>query len=66
MLIRILVFSALVISLPAAAQQAANAPSPVVSEQADALVKQMGAYTGPAQQFTFHADILFDHMLPPG
>jgi hypothetical protein len=26
----------------------------------------MGAYLGSAQQFTFHADITFDHVLPSG
>jgi hypothetical protein len=44
----------------------ANAAAPGISERAETLVKQMGAYIGSAQQFTFHADILFDHVLPSG
>jgi hypothetical protein len=37
-----------------------------VAEQADALLKQMSTYVGSAEQFTFHADITFDHVLPSG
>ena len=44
----------------------ANAPAPVVSAAADQLLKQMGAYLGSAKQLTFHADIVFDHVLPSG
>jgi hypothetical protein len=29
-------------------------------------LKEMGAYIGSAEQFTFRADITFDHMLPSG
>ena len=54
-------------------QAAPNAPpaatttaAPVVAAQADRLLKQMGAYLGSAEQFTFHADIAFDHVLPSG
>jgi hypothetical protein len=39
---------------------------PVIAEQADTLLKQMGAYIGSADEFTFHADITFDHVLPSG
>jgi hypothetical protein len=42
------------------------APAPVVSTQADDLLKQMADYIGSAEQFTFHADITFDHVLPTG
>jgi hypothetical protein len=46
---------------------AQNAPvAPAVAEQADRLLRQMGAYIGSAPQFTFHADIAFDHVLPSG
>jgi hypothetical protein len=43
-----------------------NNPAPAVAEQADRLIKEMGAYLGSAQQFTFHADVTFDHVLPSG
>src|SRR5271165_4603068 len=49
-----------------APQPAASAAAPTVSERAEALLKQMGTYISTAQQFTFHADILFDHVLPSG
>jgi hypothetical protein len=45
---------------------ASTASAPVVSAQADDLLKQMSAYVGSAEQFTFHADITFDHVLPSG
>jgi hypothetical protein len=51
---------------PNASTAAANAAGPVVAEPADRLLKQMGAYIGSAEQFTFHADITFDHVLPSG
>ena len=41
-------------------------PAPIVVEGADRLLKQMGAYLGSAEQFTFHADVTFDHVLPTG
>jgi hypothetical protein len=45
---------------------ASTAPAPLVSAQADDLLKKMSAYVGSAEQFTFHADITFDHVLPSG
>jgi hypothetical protein len=54
---------------PAAANAPAagpNAATPAVAEQADRLLRRMSAYIGSAQQFTFHADITFDHVLPSG
>lgn len=51
---------------PAAAPPATTAPAPAVAEQADRLLKEMSAYLGSANEFTFHADITFDHMLPSG
>ena len=53
-------------SCPATSPPAANSAAPAVAEQADRLLKQMGDYVGSAQQFTFHADIAFDHVLPSG
>ncbi|HET7881310.1 MAG TPA: DUF2092 domain-containing protein [Acetobacteraceae bacterium] len=51
--------------LGAAAQDSPPA-TPVVAEQADHLLAQMGAYLGSALEFTFHADVTFDHVLPSG
>jgi hypothetical protein len=51
---------------PAAPAAAASAASPAIAEQADRLLKEMGAYIGSAQEFTFHADVTFDHVLPSG
>ena len=51
---------------PAATPPPAAAPAPAVSETADRLLRQMSQYVGSAEQFTFHADILFDHVLPSG
>jgi hypothetical protein len=49
---------------PAAPPATTNAPA--IAEQADRLIKEMGAYIGSANEFTFHADISFDHVLPSG
>lgn len=51
-------------SAPSAA--AADGSAPAIAEQADRLLKEMSAYIGSANQFTFHADITFDHVLPSG
>jgi hypothetical protein len=51
---------------PAAPGAAANAPAPAVAEPADRLIKEMSAYIGSANEFTFHADVSFDHVLPSG
>jgi hypothetical protein len=51
---------------PIAAPSATNAPAPSVSEAADRLLKEVGAYIGSANEFTFHADVTFDHVLPSG
>ena len=53
-------------AFPSAPPAAAISAAPAVAEQADQLLKQMGAYIGSAEQFTFHADITFDHVLPSG
>src|SRR6185437_7172491 len=49
----------------AAAQSPANAPQEAPA-QVDRLLKDMSAYIGSANEFTFHADIAFDHVLPSG
>ncbi len=51
---------------PATATAPPAAAASGVAEQADRLLRQMGAYLGSAGQFTFHADITFDHVLPSG
>src|SRR5262249_40802104 len=51
---------------PAAPAAATNAPAPTVAEPADRLIKEMGAYIGSAQEFTFHADVTFGDVLPSG
>lgn len=70
-----LVAVALVMSAPALAQGAnagtvgggaASVKAPVVAAQARALLKETGAYLGSAAEFTFQADITFDHVLPSG
>jgi hypothetical protein len=40
--------------------------APAATEPVDRLLRQMSAYIGSADEFTFHADILFDHVLPSG
>ena len=50
----------------AAWAQDTPAATPEVSERADRLLRQMSDYLGSAEQFTFHADIAFDHVLPSG
>jgi hypothetical protein len=49
-----------------AAQSPATTSAPVVSRRADQLLRQMSAYIGSANDFTFHADVTFDHVLPTG
>jgi hypothetical protein len=55
---------------PAATPPAPGAPAavknPAGAERADRLLKQMSSYIGSAQEFTVHADITFDHVLPSG
>jgi len=51
---------------PAAAPAAASASAPAIAEQADRLIREMSAYIGSANEFTFHADVTFDHVLPSG
>jgi hypothetical protein len=51
---------------PSAAPPAASTGAPAVAPQADRLLKEVGTYIGSAEQFTFHADITFDHVLPSG
>jgi hypothetical protein len=42
------------------------AAKPAVSPSAERLLRQMSEYLGTAGEFIFHADILFDHVLPSG
>ncbi len=57
----------LAVSHPVAAQGAPNnAPAPAVAPAADQLLRMMAAYLASAGEFTFHADITFDHMLASG
>ena len=51
---------------PAAPAAAPSTPAPVLAEPADRLLKEVGAYIGSAEKFTFHADSTFDHVLPSG
>ena len=51
---------------PSAQAQAADDAALALAKQADQLLREMGAYIGSAEQFTFHADITFDHVLPSG
>ena len=51
---------------PATPATAENLPAPAVSEPADRLIKEMSAYIGSAKEFTFQADVTFDHVLPSG
>ena len=51
---------------PSAHQAPANTVAPAIAEQAETLLKQMSAYVGSAEQFTFHAEVAFDHVLPSG
>jgi hypothetical protein len=53
-------------SVPGATPPAATTAPVVVAEQADRLLRQMSEYIASAEQFTFHADITFDHVLPSG
>jgi hypothetical protein len=48
------------------AERSASTTEPAVAEQADRLLKQASAYIASASEFTFHADITFDHVLPSG
>jgi hypothetical protein len=51
---------------PAVPPAAKSMAAPVVAPEADQVLKEVGAYIGTAQQFVFHADIAFDHVLPSG
>jgi hypothetical protein len=65
LLLGVLALCVQVCAHPAEAQTPSSQPGDV-SVQADRLLKQMGAYIGSANEFTFHADITFDHVLPSG
>jgi len=69
---RYLVLAGLALAQPVMAQNApappaaATAAATAISPQAVRLLKEMSDYLGSAEQFTFHAEILFDHVLPSG
>jgi hypothetical protein len=50
----------------ASPEQPVAADTPKVAAAALGMLKEMGAYIGSAEQFTFRADIAFDHVLPSG
>jgi hypothetical protein len=52
------------VGIPAGPSAAPDNALPAIAEQAETMVKQMAAYIGSAREFTFHADITFDHVLP--
>lgn len=49
-----------------ASEQKERAPSPIIGQQADRLLRQMGDYLKAAGQFSFHAEITYDDLLPSG
>ena len=51
---------------PATPATSTSAAVPAIAEHADRLIKEMSAYISSADQFTFHADVTFDHVLPSG
>ena len=51
---------------PNAAATETSVAAPAIAESADRLIKEMGAYIGSANEFTFHADVTFDHVMPSG
>ena len=51
---------------PRAAVAQAAAPAPAVSPAADRLLREMSAYLASAGEFSFHADVTFDHVLASG
>ena len=53
-------------SISIAAPPPAETPATAVSPQAIRSLKEMSDYLGSAGEFTFHADVLFDHVLPSG
>jgi hypothetical protein len=61
LLLSVLALGVQVCAHPAEAQTSSSQPGDVPA-QADRLLKQMSAYIGSANEFTFHADITFDHV----
>ena len=53
-------------AVPSTPSSAATGAAPAVAAQANRLLKDMSSYIGSAEQFTFHADVTFDHVLPSG
>jgi hypothetical protein len=49
-----------------AKEQKEATPGQVIGQQADRLLRQMSDYLKAAKQFSFHADITYDDLLPSG
>jgi hypothetical protein len=49
-----------------AAPAAVAAPQTAVAAQVDRLLREASEYLGSANEFTVHAEIVFDHVLPSG
>ena len=49
-----------------AAAPSESGPAPAIGPEADSLLREVGAYIGTAEQFVFHADLIFDQVLPSG
>ena len=47
-------------------EQKEGSPAPVIGAQAERLLRQMSDYLKATQQFSFHANITFDDLLPSG
>lgn len=61
--------AALLLPAPSAlAKSSEKEPSrpPIVDPRADQMLREMGSYLARAQQFSFRADIDYDHVLPTG
>jgi len=53
-------------SKESAGEQKEATPRPVIGPQADRLLRQMSDYLKAARQFSFHAEIAYDDLLPSG
>lgn len=51
---------------PAATDQAAGVAGPAIGEKVDRLLRDMGDYLQAAKEYSFHAEITYDDLLPSG
>lgn len=58
--------AAMAADAPATPAAAAETPARGIAASADRLLREMGSYLAAAQEFTFSADVTFDHVLPTG